>query len=89
MMIKSEGWRKQSSALKNCVAVSKEKGFRKNTKKTNGKNAQNRCLVPKQSALAKNCGLLTGERVEDNKKSVPILRKGLIFWCIKHKFWSE
>ena len=36
-------------------------------KKSTIKNAQNQYLVPKQSVFAKNCGLLTVERIGDNK----------------------
>ena len=34
------------------------------------KNLQNRCPVPKQSVLQKNCGLLTSERFGDDKQKI-------------------
>ncbi len=58
------------SALKICGAVSKEKGFSKSSTKATAKNAQNRCLVPKHSVWAKNCGLGMRERVGNNKQKI-------------------
>ena len=56
----------------------------------NTKNAQNRCLVPKESVLLKTVVFWHKSKLEIiNKKSVLILWKGLIFWCENHKFWSE
>ena len=81
---------KQPSALKICIAVSKEKGFSKENNESAHKNTQNRCLVLKQNTMAKNCGLLIAERIRDNKQKIsPNLAKRTDFLCKKHKFWSE
>jgi len=50
MVIKSEGWRKQSSAFKICVAEDKEKGFFKTKEKNTAKKRS------KGSKIGQTCG---------------------------------
>ena len=50
-----------------CGAVVKEKEFSKKQVESAYEKTQNRCLVPKENVLLKNCGLLTKEQIRYNK----------------------
>ncbi|MBR6728265.1 MAG: hypothetical protein IKM08_08745 [Clostridia bacterium] len=77
------------TSLNTTTDFNQRKGILKSTKKMNEKTLKTGVLCRKKAFCKKLWSFDRRASWSNKQKSVLILRKGLIFWCIKHKFWSE